>query len=165
MQHTTTTTLLSLTLTLGLLLLPQPGQAIGASRLSTWQPPLGPPLRISAPYDLANGPFQAGHRGIDFPAATSAQVTSPTDGVVSFVGTVVDRPVLSINVDDHTVVSFEPITSSLRVGDEVARGDPLGTVATGGHCRSECLHLGARVNGAYVNPMRFLVGRAVLVPW
>lgn len=122
-------------------------------------------MRISAPYDLANGPFQAGHRGIDMPTATAAQVTSPTNGVVTFVGTVVDRPVISIEVDDHTIASFEPITSHLEAGDEVARGDPLGTVATGGHCMNECLHLGVRVNGAYVNPMRFLVGRAILVPW
>lgn len=165
MQHTTTSTLLSFTLAFGLLLLPQPGHAIGASSQSAWRLPLGSPLRISAPYDLANGPFQAGHRGIDMPTATAAQVTSPTNGVVSFAGTVVDRPVLSIQVDEHTIASFEPITSTLEVGDVVARGDPLGTVSTGGHCRSECLHLGVRVNGAYVNPIRFLVGRAVLVPW
>jgi len=38
-------------------------------------------------------------------------------------------------------------------------------VTAGGHCRTECLHLGARVDDAYVNPMRFFRGRPVLVPW
>lgn len=132
---------------------------------SLWLPPLGPPLQVSGGYDLSRGPYAAGHRGIDLPAAEGEAVLAPADGVVTFSGTVVDRPVLSIRVDARTVVSFEPITSELQPGEAIARGQPLGTFATGGHCRAECLHLGARVDGAYVNPMRFFRGRPVLVPW
>lgn len=130
-----------------------------------WLPPLGPPLRVSEGFDLSRGPYAAGHRGIDLPAAAGEAVLAPADGVVTFSGTVVDRPVLSIRVDARTVVSFEPVESELQAGDAVARGQPLGTVTAGGHCRTECLHLGARVDDAYVNPMRFFRGRPVLVPW
>lgn len=165
MQRTHPAALLSLTLALSLGLLLQPGVTYGAPRQPLWQPPLGSPFQISAPYDLSNGPFQAGHRGIDMRTANEAQVLSPTHGIVSYAGMVVDRPVISIRVDTHTVVSLEPVTTSLKIGDAIARGDPVGTVASGGHCANECLHLGVRVNGAYVNPMRFLVGRAKLIPW
>lgn len=136
----------------------------GAS-VALWLPPFGPPLQVSEGYNLSRGPYAAGHRGIDLPAAEGEAVLAPADGVVTFSGTVVDRPVLSIMVDARTVVSFEAVTSELQPGEAVARGQLLGTLATGGHCRAECLHLGARIDGAYVNPMRFFRGRPVLVPW
>ncbi len=130
-----------------------------------WLPPLGPPLRVSERYDLSRGPYAAGHRGIDLPATEGEAALAPADGIVTFSGTVVDRPVLSIRVDACTVVSFEPVASELQAGDAVARGRPLGTITAGGHCRTECLHVGARVDDAYVNPMRIFRGRPVLVPW
>jgi len=130
-----------------------------------WAPPLGSPLRISTPYDLSNGPYQAGHRGVDLPATPESPVISPTGGTVTFVGTVADRPVVSVRVDGHTIFSLEPVTSEARVGDPVARGAILGRVASGGHCGSRCLHLGVRVDDQYVNPMRFLRARPVLLPW
>ena len=102
---------------------------------------------------------------IDITARGAAQVASPVNGVVSYVGTVVDRPVISIKVDERTTVSLEPLTSELVAGDAVARGQPLGLLSTGGHCTTECLHLGVRVDGNYVNPLRFFIARAVLVPW
>ena len=70
-----------------------------------------------------------------------------------------------IDLEAADLQSFEPVASELQAGDAVARGQPLGTVTAGGHCRTECLHLGARVDDAYVNPMRFFRGRPVLVPW
>lgn len=130
-----------------------------------WQPPLGAPMRISAPYDLANGPYQAGHRGIDLPASAGATVVAPGAGVVTFVGTVADRPLLTIQTDDRTLVSLEPLESGLAAGDSVTRGQPVGTVATGGHCGTDCLHIGVRIDGTYVNPLRFFMTRARLVPW
>jgi hypothetical protein len=29
----------------------------------------------------------------------------------------------------------------------------------------ECIHLGVRVDGDYVNPLRYFLGRPRLVPW
>lgn len=130
-----------------------------------WEPPLGSPLRVAAAYSLPDGPYRAGHRGIDLPASPGDTVHSPAGGVVSFVGTVVDRPVVSVRVDARTVVSLEPVESGVQAGDAVQRGAVLGTVASGGHCAADCLHLGVRVDGAYVNPMRFLRPRPVLLPW
>jgi murein DD-endopeptidase MepM/ murein hydrolase activator NlpD len=93
-------------------------------------------------------------------------VLAPDDGVVHFAGVVVDRPVLSIEHAGGVLSSFEPVTSSLRAGDVVHRGDVVGALVAG-HCASgACLHLGARVGGEYVNPLVFLGGvpHAVLYP-
>ncbi len=134
-------------------------------RDARWTPPFDGPLRISAPYSLPFGPYAAGHRGIDLPAAAPGlPVRSPVAGTVSFVGTVVDRPVVSVRVDLRTVVSLEPVESELRVGDPVARGTIMGVVTSGGHCDTECLHLGVRVDGEYVNPLRFFRAKPVLLP-
>jgi hypothetical protein len=132
---------------------------------STWASPTGTPIRISSPFDLPGGPFQAGHRGIDIEVTAGDPVFSPTFGTVTFVGTVVDRPVLSLRTDEQTVMSIEPVASSLLVGDQVYRGQLLGTVTAGGHCVQSCLHLGVRVNNEYVNPLRFFFRAPVLLPW
>lgn len=93
---------------------------------------------------------------------------APASGTVSFAGRVADREVISIRVDDRTVVSLEPLAvgdSGLQEGDQVARGQALGAVASGGHCESECLHIGVRVDGEYVNPLRYFLAKPVLLPW
>lgn len=137
----------------------------GTAPARLWEPPLGHPLRLAAVYSLADGPYRAGHRGVDLPAETGEAVRAPEEGTVSFSGVVVDRPVLSIRLDARTVVSFEPVTSPLSKGDPVMRGERIAQVASGGHCGTACLHLGLRVDGEYANPLRFLRPRPVLLPW
>lgn len=133
-----------------------------------WLPPIESPLRVSGYYKAPPSPYASGHRGIDLPAGQGDVVLAPASGTVSFVGQVVDRPVLSIRVDSRTMVSFEPVDAEalgLVEGSEVLRGQDIGVVATGGHCLAECLHLGVRVDGVYVNPMRYFVLKPVLLPW
>lgn len=131
-----------------------------------WYPPLGPPLQLEEPYRQPPTPYAAGHRGIDLPVSTGSTVYAPAGGVVSFVGKVVDREVVSIRVDARTVLSMEPVDAEgLSEGDAVARGAVVGSATEGGHCGSACLHLGVRVDGEYVNPMRFFLGRPILLPW
>ncbi|NLB46763.1 MAG: M23 family metallopeptidase [Microbacteriaceae bacterium] len=130
-----------------------------------WLPPIATPLAPVRHFDLPGGPYQAGHRGIDVPATHGQLVRAPSDGVVSFVGMVVDRPLISLRTAPDTVVTLEPVESTLLVGETVRRGATLGTVAEGGHCESRCLHLGVRVNDSYVNPLRFFWAKPVLLPW
>lgn len=133
-----------------------------------WLPPLGTPLEVSGPYRPPPTPYASGHRGIDLPATPGELVHAPVGGVVSFVGQVADRHVLSVRVDSRTVVSFEPIEqadAALAEGAQVLPRQPLGIVAEGGHCLDECLHLGVRVDDEYVNPLRYFLGKPVLLPW
>jgi len=112
-------------------------------------------------------PYAAGHRGLDLAAEAGSEVRSPADGIVWFAGRVVDRPVLSIRHADGLLSSFEPVEAVVAAGDPVERGQLVGHLAGAGwHCASPCLHLGARVDGEYVNPLLFLGGlpRSVLLP-
>lgn len=161
---------------LGALLLGAVGYGVGVSGpaavsdagTARWQPPIETPLRVSGPFRAPPTPYASGHRGIDLPAVPGNAIMAPAAGTVSFAGRVVDRSVLSIRVDARTVVTMEPIdaeTLELSEGDAVVRGQLVGSVGSGGHCDSECLHLGVRVDGEYVNPMRYFSAKPVLLPW
>jgi murein DD-endopeptidase MepM/ murein hydrolase activator NlpD len=91
----------------------------------------------------------AGHEG--------APVISPAAGTVSFVGVVVDRPVITIDHGNGLRSSFEPVESTLAVGSTVAAGQQIGAVLPG-HCGSSaCIHWGVRRGEDYVNPLQFVV--------
>lgn len=111
-------------------------------------------------------PYASGHRGIDLAAEAQQPVLAPHDGVVSFAGTVVDRPVLSITQSGDVIVTVEPVDAIVAVGDRVRAGQVIGTVSSGGHCPPGCLHLGVRLHGSYVSPLLYLekLRRAVLLP-
>lgn len=136
-----------------------------AVAVALWAWPLPPPHAIARPFIAPESPYAAGHRGIDMLAAVGAEVRAPDDGVVHFAGWVVDRPVISIDHGDGVLSSFEPVSPVVAEGDRVRGGQVIGTLLAG-HCSTPCLHLGARVDGGYVNPLLFLGGlpRAVLYP-
>ena len=130
-----------------------------------WAWPVPPPHSLARPFIAPATPYAAGHRGIDIRASAGVEVRAPADGVVHFAGFVVDRPVISIRHAGGVLSSFEPVEPLVATGDRVERGDVVGILLPG-HCASPCLHLGARIDGEYVNPLLFLVGleRAVLYP-
>lgn len=126
----------------------------------TTQPPLDwvtpvPTPTVERVFDLRNGPYQAGHRGIDLRAAQGSRIVSPTSGEVIFAGTVVDRPVLTLRVAGEVLMSVEPVQSDLAAGDWVRRGETLGIIQGPSHCSFSCLHLGVRKDGSYLNPLPF----------
>jgi len=129
-----------------------------------WGWPVDPPHSVVRQYIAPKTPYSAGHRGVDL-AAPTGTVYAPTDGVVHFAGTVVDRPVLSIEHAGGVLTSYEPITTTLIAGDPVERGQLIGTVLPG-HCASPCLHFGVRVLGEYASPLAWLGGiePAILLP-
>ncbi len=141
-----------------------PGFGPLAAGEGTWRWPVDPPRSIARPFIPPPTPYAAGHRGIDI-RAPAGTLYAPASGVVHFAGVVVDRPVLSIDHGGGVLSSYEPVETSLVEGDSVTRGDVIGTVLPG-HCASTCVHLGVRVDGQYVSPLRFLGGipRAILLP-
>ncbi|KQP01291.1 murein hydrolase activator EnvC family protein [Leifsonia sp. Leaf264] len=131
-----------------------------------WRWPLTPPVEIVAEFVAPATRYSAGHRGIDLATASGTAVLAPTDAVVSFVGVVVDRPLITLAYGDGVLVSLEPVLASVGEGDQVERGQVIGTAASGGHCGDGCLHLGVRVHGEYISPLAYITGlpRAVLLP-
>lgn len=136
-----------------------------ASGQPRWAWPVSPVV-VAKAYAAPPTPYAAGHRGIDLAVPLSAVVTAPAGATVRFAGLVVDRPVLTLDHGGGILSSYEPLVSDLPVGASVSTGQPLGRVAEGGHCASGCLHIGVRVDGAYVSPLLFFdrVPRAVLLP-
>lgn len=128
-----------------------------AAELGRWNWPVSGPHALARPYLAPAGPYGAGHRGIDIRAPDVADVLAPLDGIVHFAGFIVDRPVLSLEHAGGVLSSFEPVRTTLVAGTRVARGQVIGTLIAG-HCASACLHVGARVDADYVNPLLFLGG-------
>ncbi len=146
----TLTTLLAATLFAGSASAPAPASA-------SWSWPLSPKPSVLRTFDPPDKPWLSGHRGVDLgPTSDGAPVAAPSDGVVAFAGVVVDRPVLTIDHGDGLKSSFEPVTSELKAGDAVRKGQVIGTMEPG-HCSSAtCLHWGVRRGEDYVNPLGFV---------
>lgn len=130
----------------------------------TWSWPLSGQRSVLRYYEAPERFYAPGHRGIDLPAHLGQEVLAPADGVVHFVGHVVNRDVISLQHGQY-LSSFEPVSTELKVGDLVERGQVIGKVSTGPHC--ECLHMGARKNENYLSPLALLatIPPAVLLPW
>ncbi|MGJ3192414.1 M23 family metallopeptidase [Paenarthrobacter sp. FR1] len=132
-----------------------------------WQWPLSPKPAVLRTFDPPDKPWLSGHRGVDLgPAPDGGPVTAPSDGVVTFAGVVVDRPVLTIDHGGDVRSSFEPVTSDLKPGDTVRKGQMVGMMEPG-HCWSGiCLHWGVRRGDEYVNPLSFVADMrpSILLP-
>lgn len=152
---------------------------VHAAPAGAWTWPLRPDPGVVRPFDAPAERWLAGHRGVDLAGALGDAVHSPADGTVRFAGPVVDRGVLTVDHGDGTVSSFEPVTATVAVGDPVTAGQPIGLLAprkdspSGGspetgqpHCPGSCLHWGVRLDGEYVDPLRYVTDRrpSVLFP-
>jgi murein DD-endopeptidase MepM/ murein hydrolase activator NlpD len=132
-----------------------------------WSWPLAPRPAVLRPFDPPDKPWLSGHRGVDLGSASDGgPVTAPESGTVSFVGVVVDRPVITIDHGNGLRSSFEPVRSTLKKGASVAKGAVVGTLLAG-HCGpSPCVHWGVRRGGEYLNPLSFILDLrpSVLLP-
>lgn len=146
--------------------LPVPGAGAGAGLSRT-------ELRASGwlvhDFDAPSERWGAGHRGVDLSAAPGAAVFAPRAGTVSFIGVVVDRPLMVLTHDDGRRSTLEPVTTDLAVGDRVQRGDPVAVLAPvpSSHCAPQwCLHWGVRRGDDYLDPLALarVVEAVVLLP-
>lgn len=113
---------------------------------SVWQWPLigsgGSPPTVVRAFDPPEHRWQPGHRGVDLGAPGAMQVFAAGPGTVAVAGKLFGEGV--VVVEHHGVrTSYEPVDASVRVGDPVARGTPIGTLGAG-HCGGlrACLHWG-----------------------
>ncbi|MDR2322258.1 MAG: M23 family metallopeptidase [Microbacterium sp.] len=129
-----------------------------------WLWPVEGPRTVVAPFRAPAHDYGPGHRGMDVAAAGA--VRAPASGAIAFRGTVVDRPLLTIDHGNGLVTTLEPVQSDLDAGAALRQGDRIATLASGGHTPPGALHIGVRWNGAYINPMLLFGGvpRAVLLP-
>ena len=143
--------------------------AAGPSAAPTagWSWPLTPRPAVLRAFDPPDKPWMSGHRGVDLQAsADGTRVTAPESGTVSFVGMVVDRPVITIDHGNGLRSSFEPVESGLAAGATVSKGDILGTVLPGHCAATPCVHWGVRRGEEYINPLSLVTDLrpSVLLP-
>jgi murein DD-endopeptidase MepM/ murein hydrolase activator NlpD len=113
--------------------------------------------------------YGAGHRGVDLSSATDHAVRAAAAGTVSFAGQVAGRGVIVITHPDGVETEYEPVSSQVRRGDQVAAGQTIGQVSgIHGSCPIDgCLHWGAQRGATYFDPMSLLnpLGVVHLVKW
>ena len=100
----------------------------------------------------------AGHRGVDLLGTPGQRVRAARSGTVTFAGMLAGRGVVVVG-HGPTRTTYEPVSASVRVGDEVRAGQPIGAMETfGSHCwPRSCLHWGLIEDETYLNPLT-LVG-------
>ena len=123
------------------------------------------------PYDAPATPYGPGHRGVDLAGSVGQPVLAAGDGLVLFAAPLAGRPVVSIEHPGGLRTTYEPVVATVTVGDQVLRGQRIGTLVAGHpECAvaepRACLHWGARRRLAYTDPLR-LVGpsHVRLLPW
>ena len=128
--------------------------------------PVSPP-RVVRRFDPPPRPWLAGHRGVDLASTAGIEVRAAGAGTVVFVGEVAGRGVVSVAHVGGLRTTYEPVSATVNVGDQVNPGDPLGRLDAGhpGCPAAACLHWGLLRDGLYLDPLALLgLGRVRLLP-
>jgi murein DD-endopeptidase MepM/ murein hydrolase activator NlpD len=137
-----------------------PGTAHADQGRLEW--PLRPRPAVVRDFDAPSPDWQPGHRGVDLSGAPGQPVYAAADAVVVFAGLLAGRPVVSLAHPGGLHTSYEPVLATVRAGQLVAGGSPIGELTTGHPgCRAAaCLHWGAMWGPAsradYVDPLGLL---------
>ncbi len=120
--------------------------------------PLDPRPVVAAGFDPPDRAWGAGHRGVDLLGSAGQGVRTSLPGTVTFAAALAGRGVVVV---DHGPVrtTYEPVRSSVHVGDLVGRGQRLGSLQRlSSHCFPRtCLHWGLIRDDTYLDPLT-LVG-------
>jgi murein DD-endopeptidase MepM/ murein hydrolase activator NlpD len=125
--------------------------------------PTAAPMETSS-YGYRRDPFNgrpAFHSGIDFPGHHGQQILAAASGKVSFVGRRQGYGnVIEVTHGNAMMTRYAHLSrATARVGDKVARGQAIARMGSTGRSTGTHLHFEVRVNGAAVNPRRFLEAR------
>lgn len=116
--------------------------------------------RVLRFFDPPATPYGRGHRGVDLAGVPGEPVRSALAGTVTFAGPVGGVTWVTVTHGDGLSTTYGGLDPSVRRGDAVALGTPVGTVTDRAR-----LDWGARHRGRYVDPLHLLGGwRVVLVP-
>lgn len=138
----------------------QIGQVQGPEYGAYVWPVRGP---VIYPFDAPDTPYGAGHRGIDIAAPLATPVLASGPGRVAFAGPVAGGLFVSVDHPDGVRTTYSWLSAvSVRMGDTVRAGQPIGSTGTGHHGRVPThLHFGARIGDVYIDPLLLLEGASV----
>jgi murein DD-endopeptidase MepM/ murein hydrolase activator NlpD len=129
--------------------------ALPAGRVPELRMPLAGP--VVRGFELPAGPFGPGHRGVDVGARVGELVRAPAAGRVVFAGPVAGTSWVTLLVVPGVMVTVGPLLPDRRLA--AGRVRALAVVGTVGPGHGEALHVSLRVDGVYVDPLRYLVDR------
>lgn len=136
-----------------------------------FQWPLAPPHPVLRRFQPPSTPWGPGHRGVDLGGRVAEPVLAAGTGLVLYAGRLADRSLVSIEHDGGLRTTYEPIRPAVRVGDQVARGQVIGTLLAGhpgcpATAPTVCLHWGVHRDSVYLDPLRLVEsGHVRLLPW
>jgi hypothetical protein len=124
--------------------------------------PLTPRPAVVRGFEPPPEPWLPGHRGVDLLGSVGRQVRAASAGTILYAGPLAGRGVVVIS-HGATRTTYEPLVASVRAGDPVLAGDPIGTLsAAPSHCAPRvCLHWGLLRGSTYLDPLSLLTASPV----
>lgn len=124
--------------------------------------PLAPRPEVVEGFSPPASTWGAGHRGVDLAGRIGQRVRATEAGTVTFAGLLAGRGVVVV---DHgtTRTTYEPVRSSVHIGDRVAAAATIGTLQLfGSHCFPRaCLHWGLIKGDTYLDPLSLVGSRPI----
>jgi murein DD-endopeptidase MepM/ murein hydrolase activator NlpD len=149
-----------------------PGRSSASVAAAPWEWPLRPRPVLLRRFEAPASRYGPGHRGLDLATEVGHRVQAVEAGVVTHAGVVAGRGSVTVTHAGGLSSTYEPLSPSVVAGEHVSAGQLLGLVAPGSgtsraHCGSAvCLHLGARREHTYLDPLLLLArARIRLLPW
>ncbi|MFI6793598.1 M23 family metallopeptidase [Nonomuraea sp. NPDC050383] len=149
---------MTLVLLLVLVLVPLLPASPAAAAPAVWRWPLDGRPRIVRHFAPPLERWLAGHRGIDLAAPPATPVLAAGAGTVRYAGRLAGRGVVSVEHPGGLRTTYLPVTPSVRRGEHVSAGDPLGVLEASAesHCAESCLHWGLLRPPRYLDPLLVL---------
>ena len=139
--------------------------------------PLPAPHPVLRPFQPPATPYGPGHRGVDLGGSVGEPVFAAGDGLVLYAGALFDCGLISIEHPGGLRTTYTPVVPSVRVGQQVARRQQIGTLlAAQPGCPEEVgndgtgppvfLYWGVHRDRDYLDPLRLVAnGDVRLLPW
>lgn len=112
---------------------------------------------IERAFVAPEGPFGAGHRGIDYAAGAGTLVRAAAPGTVTFAGPVAGTVAVTIDHGGGLSTTYSSLASALvSAGETVDQGRWIGRSGVAHAGGEPGLHFGVKLRGDYVDPASYL---------
>ena len=108
---------------------------------------------------LFNGELQSYHRGTDLRAKSGTPVFAANSGIVRLAQNLFySGNIVIVDHGNGIFTNYAHLSKiQVRADQHVARGDQIGLSGATGRVSGPHLHWGVKINGAYVDPMQFIM--------
>ena len=114
--------------------------------------------QVSDPFRKPEGPYGPGNRGIEYFTKPGDVVRATAAGEVSFAGQVAGELYVTVDHGGGVLSTYSYLSRiSVFEGERLTQGEIVGLAG------ERLLHFSVRVNGEYVDPMKFIGVRKVTV--